>query len=88
MCPHCGFDVPVDGDGCCETCGADAVGEGVGKAIALRAALKRILHGLDAHRKDTYHSNYHHPSCALNDCDCLESFVKGVLGAHRDASEP
>ena len=29
FCPECGFDVPVDEDGCCVSCGATATGKAV-----------------------------------------------------------
>lgn len=35
-CPQCGPDVACDEDGCCVTCGADAVGDGANQAHALR----------------------------------------------------
>ena len=35
-CPQCGADVRVDEDGCCQGCGADAVGEGADEAHSLR----------------------------------------------------
>jgi len=37
LCPECGFDVDVDEDGCCVSCGATAVGPGVDAAHALRS---------------------------------------------------
>lgn len=40
LCPHCGPDVHVDEDGCCATCGCDAMGQGVDAA---RAELERLL---------------------------------------------
>lgn len=38
-CPCCGPRVPVDEDGCCESCGVDAMGAGA--IAALDAALER-----------------------------------------------
>lgn len=29
FCPQCGAGVPVDEDGCCRICGANAMGDGV-----------------------------------------------------------
>ncbi len=41
LCPTCGHNVKVDEDGCCVTCGADAMGLGIDQVhAALEAALK------------------------------------------------
>ena len=41
-CPQCGPDVLCDEDGCCCTCGANCVGDGVEQALALRAENERL----------------------------------------------
>jgi len=34
-CPQCGYGISVDEEGCCISCGGDAMGEGVDAAVAL-----------------------------------------------------
>jgi len=46
----------------------------------LADALLTILDGQNAHAENTYHDNAHHPSCALQDCDCLNRFIRKTLG--------
>lgn len=40
-CPQCGPRVAVDEDGCCQTCGATAMGEGADAALAAEARAER-----------------------------------------------
>ena len=47
--------------------------------LRLYSALEKIQVGHNAHHPDTYHDNAHHSSCALQDCGCLDNFIKGVL---------
>jgi hypothetical protein len=42
LCPLCGFDGPVDEDGCCSTCGNGACGDGADHAIDVREALRDL----------------------------------------------
>lgn len=42
-CPQCGFDVDVDEDGCCTTCGATATGQGADTAQKIRRDLQVTL---------------------------------------------
>jgi hypothetical protein len=39
-CAQCGPDVAIDEDGCCSTCGGEAVGEGAELALAQRRELR------------------------------------------------
>ncbi len=43
FCPQCGWDVPVDEDGCCNICGATAIGEAVDALATLRARVRAGL---------------------------------------------
>lgn len=40
LCPQCGWNVAVDEDGCCATCGSNATGPGVDAAATEIARLK------------------------------------------------
>jgi hypothetical protein len=42
FCTQCGFDVRVDEDGCCITCGGDAIGPGVEEALTIRRKVKEL----------------------------------------------
>lgn len=60
-CPQCGPHVRVDGDGCCESCGADAAGAGADRAIVAIAELERIrreLTRLGERLEDTFRGGY------------------------------
>ena len=43
LCGQCGFDVKVDEDGCCVTCGADATGPYVDQALNQILSLKGAI---------------------------------------------
>jgi hypothetical protein len=42
-CPQCGADVDIDEDGCCQSCGADAIGEGASDAHSARRQLAQAV---------------------------------------------
>lgn len=44
LCPGCGFDVGVDENGCCITCGADATGPGVEQAHLYLSFFIKVEH--------------------------------------------
>jgi len=51
-CPQCGPDVDVDEDGCCDVCGADAVGPGADGAWQAKEEAERYLNLLTKNNPD------------------------------------
>ena len=43
LCPACGPSMEVDEDGCCENCGATAMGDGVEQVYRMMEELKSLL---------------------------------------------
>ena len=52
FCPQCGWDVKVDEDGCCASCGALATGEAVEQIASLRQQLEQATQDRDLHAAD------------------------------------
>lgn len=52
LCGQCGFDVKVDEDGCCVTCGADATGPYVDQALNQILSLKGAINDHVTHIKN------------------------------------
>lgn len=71
MCPQCGFDVPLDEDGCCSTCGADAHGPGVEAALQLRRDLSAVTAELDELRASLRRLAKYHFDTALDEAKAL-----------------
>lgn len=62
-CPQCGPGVRIDEDGCCATCGADAVGEGAD--VAHHAEALGYARGIEAAAKWFREQGYRNASMAM-----------------------